>query len=45
MRGAIGWREKNAVGFLPRSHPVNVTLGKMLRKKREPPSGPPRPKR
>jgi hypothetical protein len=45
MRGAIGWREKSAVGFLPRSHPVNVTLGKMLRKKREPPSGPPRPKR
>ena len=35
LRGEIGWREKNAVGFLPRSHPVNVSLGKMLRKKRE----------
>lgn len=33
IRGEIGWREKNAVGFLPRNHPVNVTLGKMLRKK------------
>ena len=32
IRGEIGWREKNAVGFLPRNHPVNVTLGKMLRK-------------
>jgi tetratricopeptide (TPR) repeat protein len=45
MRGAIGWREKSAVSFLPRGHPVNVTLGKMLRKKRDPSSGPPRPKR
>lgn len=35
MRGEIGWREKNAVSFLPREHPVNVTLGKMLRKKRD----------
>jgi hypothetical protein len=34
MRGAIGWREKNAVRFLPREHPLNVALGKMLRKKR-----------
>lgn len=32
LRGAIGWREKNAVAFLPRNHPLNVTLGKMLRK-------------
>lgn len=38
LRGEIGWREKSAVGFLPRNHPVNVTLGKMLRKK--PKSGP-----
>jgi hypothetical protein len=45
MRGAIGWREKSAVSFLPRSHPVNVTLGKMLRKKRDPSSGPPGPAR
>jgi len=35
LRGEIGWREKNAVGFLPRNHPVNVSLGRMLRKKRE----------
>ena len=35
LRGEIGWREKNAVGFLPRDHPINVSLGKMLRKKRE----------
>ncbi len=35
MRGEIGWREKSAVAFLPREHPVNVTLGKMMRKKRE----------
>jgi hypothetical protein len=42
IRGEIGWRERNAVGFLPRNHPVNVTLGKMLRKK--PKSGP-RPSR
>jgi hypothetical protein len=34
LRGAIGWREKNAVAFLPRNHPVNVTLGKMMRKNR-----------
>ncbi|HVO50956.1 MAG TPA: hypothetical protein VMV60_08185 [Thermoanaerobaculia bacterium] len=34
MRGEIGWREKNAVAFLPREHPLNVTLGKMMRKKR-----------
>ncbi len=43
MRGEIGWREKNAVGFLPRSHPVNVTLGKMLRKKRASSAGTPAP--
>lgn len=35
MRGEIGWREKSAVAFLPREHPLNVTLGKMMRKKRE----------
>jgi len=35
LRGEIGWREKNAVAFLPRNHPLNVTLGKMLRKKRD----------
>lgn len=35
LRGEIGWREKNAVGFLPRSHPVNVSLGKLLRRRRE----------
>lgn len=35
MRGEIGWREKNAVAFLPRDHPLNVTLGKMMRKRRE----------
>ena len=35
LRGEIGWREKNAVGFLPRNHPVNVSLGKLLRKKRD----------
>jgi hypothetical protein len=35
LRGIIGWREKSAVGFLPRAHPVNVTLGKIMRKKRE----------
>lgn len=35
LRGEIGWREKNAVAFLPRDHPLNVTLGKMMRKKRE----------
>ncbi|MEO8056091.1 MAG: hypothetical protein ABI768_13115 [Acidobacteriota bacterium] len=41
LRGEIGWREKNAVGFLPRNHPVNVSLGKMLRKKHErPPTKP-----
>jgi hypothetical protein len=43
LRGEIGWRERNAVGFLPRSHPVNVTLGKMLRKKRGP-TAPARPR-
>lgn len=48
FRGEIGWREKSAVGFLPRSHPVNVSLGKMLRKRREasgidPRPGPPAP--
>jgi hypothetical protein len=37
LRGEIGWREKNAVGFLPRNHPVNVSLGKLLRRKRDRP--------
>jgi hypothetical protein len=44
MRGEIGWREKNAVGFLPRSHPVNVALGRMLRRKRERPKSGVRPR-
>jgi len=44
LRGEIGWREKVPVGFLPRSHPVNVTLGKMLRKKRERPASGVRPR-
>lgn len=35
LRGVIGWREKSPVGFLPRGHPVNKTLGKLMRKKRE----------
>lgn len=35
LRGEIGWREKNAVAFLPRNHPVNVSLGRLLRKKRD----------
>ncbi len=48
LRGEIGWRASNPVAFLPREHPVNVTLGKMMRKKKpaapaEPPAG--RPKR
>ena len=43
LRGEIGWREKNAVAFLPRSHPVNVSLGKLLRKKRESSGITPRP--
>ncbi len=36
LRGEIGWRERKAIGFLPRSHPLNATLGKMLRKKKPP---------
>ena len=45
IRGEIGWREKNPVAFLPRNHPVNVTLGKMMRKKpRSSPTVPRRPK-
>jgi hypothetical protein len=43
LRGEIGWRENNAVGFLPRSHPVNISLGKILRKKREASGIQPRP--
>ena len=43
MRGTIGWRGKNTVGFLPRNHPVNVSLGKMLRRKREASGIQPRP--
>lgn len=34
LRGEIGWREKNALAFLPRDHPLNVALGRILRKKR-----------
>lgn len=34
LRGEIGWRDRNAIGFLPREHPLNVALGRMLRKKR-----------
>jgi tetratricopeptide (TPR) repeat protein len=40
MRGEIGWREKNPVSFLPRDHPINVRLGKMMRKKKPEPDGP-----
>lgn len=36
LRGEIGWRDKNPVSFLPRNHPVNVMIGKMMRKKRKP---------
>ncbi len=45
LRGEIGWRAKNAVAFLPRDHPLNVTLGRMMRKRRKPPvrPGPPPP--
>lgn len=45
LRGEIGWREKSALTFLPRDHPVNVTLGRILRRKRErvKSSVPPRP--
>jgi hypothetical protein len=47
LRGEIGWRKKKVLGFLPRSHPVNVTIGKILRKKGPAPTepGPARRKR
>jgi len=36
LRGEIGWRAQNAIGFLPRDHPLNVALGRMMRKKKKP---------
>jgi hypothetical protein len=42
LRGEIGYRAQNAVGFLPREHPLNVMLGRMMRKKKPRPPGPPR---
>jgi hypothetical protein len=49
LRTEIGWRKKKVLGFLPRSHPVNVTIGKILRKSSTPASEdeppPRRPKR
>lgn len=49
VRAEIGWRKKSALGFLPRSHPVNVTIGKIRHKRRTSRSkavghGPARPK-
>jgi hypothetical protein len=42
FRREIGWREKSPVTFLPRSHPVNVTLGKILRRTGERAKGQPK---
>jgi hypothetical protein len=39
LRMEIGWRKNKIVKFLPRSHPVNVTIGKILRKKGGSPTG------
>ena len=44
LRGEIGWRAQNAIAFLPREHPLNVALGRMLRKKRPRSGVRPRPK-
>jgi tetratricopeptide (TPR) repeat protein len=29
--GRMGWRKRPMLGFLPRSHPINATLGKFFR--------------